>query len=245
MGGCRDADGGAGGVTAALTAPCSHHGLLLQLGLRRRLDREHRHLRALQLPHRPRQQAPGECVGGRAAKNPPPRVTWGCGGVALMGPPIPAQQLIRNGSEVRDPLVSYEATSPPCSPLQGKGWPGRGGGVAAGAPITASTLPLFPQTSWWWPCTTTSPPTTGTWGCRRARSCASWKSERAPRGSPCPHVPPPVSAPVLLVVPAAGGDTQVAVSLQERGVVEGTVAHHGPGGFDPLQLRGHGEQPGA
>uniref|UniRef100_G3X8M0 Tyrosine-protein kinase n=1 Tax=Meleagris gallopavo TaxID=9103 RepID=G3X8M0_MELGA len=30
------------------------------------------------------------------------------------------QQLIRNGSEVRDPLVSYEATSPPCSPLQDK-----------------------------------------------------------------------------------------------------------------------------
>ncbi|XP_062450257.1 tyrosine-protein kinase Lck isoform X3 [Rhea pennata] len=28
------------------------------------------------------------------------------------------QRLIRNGSEVRDPLVSYEATSPPCSPLQ-------------------------------------------------------------------------------------------------------------------------------
>ncbi|OXB77801.1 UNVERIFIED_CONTAM: hypothetical protein H355_000556, partial [Colinus virginianus] len=29
------------------------------------------------------------------------------------------QPLIRNGSEVRDPLVSYESTSPPCSPLQG------------------------------------------------------------------------------------------------------------------------------
>ncbi|POI25795.1 hypothetical protein CIB84_010455, partial [Bambusicola thoracicus] len=29
------------------------------------------------------------------------------------------QQLMRNGSEVRDPLVSYEAMSPPCSPLQG------------------------------------------------------------------------------------------------------------------------------
>ncbi|XP_049676799.1 tyrosine-protein kinase Lck isoform X2 [Accipiter gentilis] len=30
------------------------------------------------------------------------------------------QRLIRNGSEVHDPLVSYEATSPPCSPLQDK-----------------------------------------------------------------------------------------------------------------------------
>ncbi|NXJ16801.1 LCK kinase, partial [Odontophorus gujanensis] len=36
------------------------------------------------------------------------------------------QPLIRNGSEVRDPLVSYEATSPPCSPLQGTAQP-RGG----------------------------------------------------------------------------------------------------------------------
>ncbi|OPJ71726.1 tyrosine-protein kinase Lck [Patagioenas fasciata monilis] len=30
------------------------------------------------------------------------------------------QKLIRNNSEVQDPLVSYEATSPPCSPLQDK-----------------------------------------------------------------------------------------------------------------------------
>ncbi|NXE04355.1 LCK kinase, partial [Lophotis ruficrista] len=30
------------------------------------------------------------------------------------------QRLIRNGSEVQDPLVSPEATSPPCSPLQDK-----------------------------------------------------------------------------------------------------------------------------
>ncbi|XP_008947914.1 PREDICTED: proto-oncogene tyrosine-protein kinase LCK-like, partial [Merops nubicus] len=30
------------------------------------------------------------------------------------------QRLIRNGSEVQDPLVSYAATSPPCSPLQDK-----------------------------------------------------------------------------------------------------------------------------
>ncbi|XP_074419050.1 tyrosine-protein kinase Lck isoform X2 [Larus michahellis] len=30
------------------------------------------------------------------------------------------QRLIRNGSEVQDPLVSYEATTPPCSPLQDK-----------------------------------------------------------------------------------------------------------------------------
>ncbi|XP_057259392.1 tyrosine-protein kinase Lck isoform X3 [Pezoporus wallicus] len=30
------------------------------------------------------------------------------------------QRLIRNGSEVQDPLVSYKATSPPCSPLQDK-----------------------------------------------------------------------------------------------------------------------------
>ncbi|XP_075578215.1 tyrosine-protein kinase Lck isoform X4 [Pelecanus crispus] len=30
------------------------------------------------------------------------------------------QRLIRNGSEVQDPLVTYEATSPPCSPLQDK-----------------------------------------------------------------------------------------------------------------------------
>ncbi|NXI90216.1 LCK kinase, partial [Psophia crepitans] len=30
------------------------------------------------------------------------------------------QRLIRNGSEVQDPLVSYEATSPPCSPMQDK-----------------------------------------------------------------------------------------------------------------------------
>ncbi|XP_052554864.1 tyrosine-protein kinase Lck isoform X2 [Tympanuchus pallidicinctus] len=34
--------------------------------------------------------------------------------------PDSKRQLIRNGSEVRDPLVSYEATSPPCSPLQDK-----------------------------------------------------------------------------------------------------------------------------
>ncbi|XP_057896264.1 tyrosine-protein kinase Lck isoform X4 [Melospiza georgiana] len=30
------------------------------------------------------------------------------------------QRLIRNGSEVRDPLVSYESSSPPCSPMQDK-----------------------------------------------------------------------------------------------------------------------------
>ncbi|NXG67591.1 LCK kinase, partial [Hemiprocne comata] len=30
------------------------------------------------------------------------------------------QRLIRNSSDVQDPLVNYEATSPPCSPLQGK-----------------------------------------------------------------------------------------------------------------------------
>ncbi|NWS16223.1 LCK kinase, partial [Pachyramphus minor] len=30
------------------------------------------------------------------------------------------QRLIRNGSEVQDPLVSYESTSPPCSPMQDK-----------------------------------------------------------------------------------------------------------------------------
>ncbi|NXR10048.1 LCK kinase, partial [Semnornis frantzii] len=30
------------------------------------------------------------------------------------------QRLIHNGSKVRDPLVSYEATTPPCSPLQEK-----------------------------------------------------------------------------------------------------------------------------
>uniref|UniRef100_A0A8V0Z0R8 Tyrosine-protein kinase n=1 Tax=Gallus gallus TaxID=9031 RepID=A0A8V0Z0R8_CHICK len=41
-------------------------------------------------------------------------------------PPAPSQQLIRNVSEVRDPLVSYEAMSPPCSPLQGTARP-RGG----------------------------------------------------------------------------------------------------------------------
>uniref|UniRef100_A0A803YAY7 Tyrosine-protein kinase n=1 Tax=Meleagris gallopavo TaxID=9103 RepID=A0A803YAY7_MELGA len=40
--------------------------------------------------------------------------------------PDSKRQLIRNGSEVRDPLVSYEATSPPCSPLQGTARP-RGG----------------------------------------------------------------------------------------------------------------------
>lgn len=49
-------------------------------------------------------------------------------------------------------------------------------------------------------------------------------------------------------VPRPGGLVQGAhrtVSSQERRVVEGAVAHHGPGGFDPPQLRGHGEQPGA
>ncbi|KAM6399513.1 tyrosine-protein kinase Lck [Rhynochetos jubatus] len=30
------------------------------------------------------------------------------------------QKLLRNGSEVQDPLVSYDTTSPPCSPLQDK-----------------------------------------------------------------------------------------------------------------------------
>ncbi|XP_064381252.1 tyrosine-protein kinase Lck isoform X2 [Dromaius novaehollandiae] len=35
-------------------------------------------------------------------------------------PASKAQRLLRNGSEVRDPLVSYEATAPPCSPLQEK-----------------------------------------------------------------------------------------------------------------------------
>lgn len=35
---------------------------------------------------------------------------------------------------MRDPLVSYEATSPPCSPLQGKGWLWRGGGGGCGCP---------------------------------------------------------------------------------------------------------------
>lgn len=37
--------------------------------------------------------------------------------------------LIRNGSEVQDPLVSYEAMSPPCSPLQGKAQPWQGAAV--------------------------------------------------------------------------------------------------------------------
>ncbi|XP_027762495.1 tyrosine-protein kinase Lck [Empidonax traillii] len=31
-----------------------------------------------------------------------------------------SQRLIRTGSEVQDPLVSYESTSPPCSPMQDK-----------------------------------------------------------------------------------------------------------------------------
>ncbi|NXA50266.1 LCK kinase, partial [Nothocercus julius] len=52
--------------------------------------------------------APG--AGGAGAGGSPP----------LMAPLVPWQRLIRNGSEVRDPLVSYEATSPPCSPLQEK-----------------------------------------------------------------------------------------------------------------------------
>ncbi|NXE73774.1 LCK kinase, partial [Cochlearius cochlearius] len=39
------------------------------------------------------------------------------------------QRLIRNCSEVQDPLVSYEGTSPPCSPLQGKVQPWQGTSV--------------------------------------------------------------------------------------------------------------------
>ncbi|XP_064381250.1 tyrosine-protein kinase Lck isoform X1 [Dromaius novaehollandiae] len=50
-------------------------------------------------------------------------------------PASKAQRLLRNGSEVRDPLVSYEATAPPCSPLQGRARPRRGGGAAAGPPL--------------------------------------------------------------------------------------------------------------
>lgn len=52
--------------------------------------------------------------------------TRGCGDCTHGTPPTPSQQLIRNVSEVRDPLVSYEAMSPPCSPLQGTARP-RGG----------------------------------------------------------------------------------------------------------------------
>lgn len=47
----------------------------------------------------------------------------------LTGLLVPPQRLIRNGSEVQDPLVSYEATSPPCSPLQGKVRPQWGAAV--------------------------------------------------------------------------------------------------------------------
>uniref|UniRef100_K7G4Q7 Tyrosine-protein kinase n=1 Tax=Pelodiscus sinensis TaxID=13735 RepID=K7G4Q7_PELSI len=35
-------------------------------------------------------------------------------------PATKAQTLLRNGSEVRDPLVSYESPTPPCSPMQDK-----------------------------------------------------------------------------------------------------------------------------
>ncbi|NWQ60748.1 LCK kinase, partial [Neopipo cinnamomea] len=35
-------------------------------------------------------------------------------------PDSKSQRLIRNGSEVQDPLVSYESPSPPCSPVQDK-----------------------------------------------------------------------------------------------------------------------------
>ncbi|NWT31402.1 LCK kinase, partial [Cardinalis cardinalis] len=35
-------------------------------------------------------------------------------------PDSKGQRPIRNGSEVRDPLVSYESSSPPCSPMQDK-----------------------------------------------------------------------------------------------------------------------------
>lgn len=182
-------------MTAALTAPCSHHGLLLQLGLRRRLDREHRHLRALQLPHRPRQQAPGECVGGRAAKNPPPRVTWGCGGVALMGPPIPAQQLIRNGSEVRDPLVSYEATSPPCSPLQGKGWPGRGvGGGLWVPPSPPPPCPCSPRQAGGGPVRLRAHPRRGP-GAAEGREAARPGRVSEHQGGPLVPMSPPQSVP--------------------------------------------------
>lgn len=47
--------------------------------------------------------------------------------------------------------------------------------------LLTATLPLLllsPQRSWWWPCTTMSPSTTGTWGCGRGRSCECWKSEQ-------------------------------------------------------------------
>uniref|UniRef100_A0A7M4E1C7 Tyrosine-protein kinase n=1 Tax=Crocodylus porosus TaxID=8502 RepID=A0A7M4E1C7_CROPO len=35
-------------------------------------------------------------------------------------PATKSQRLIRNGSEMRDPLVSYQTGTPPCSPFQGK-----------------------------------------------------------------------------------------------------------------------------
>lgn len=52
------------------------------------------------------------------------------------------QKLIRNNSEVQDPLVSYEATSPPCSPLQGEVRPRRG--VAVDTPPVGHSHPVAP-----------------------------------------------------------------------------------------------------
>ncbi|XP_072211278.1 tyrosine-protein kinase Lck isoform X4 [Excalfactoria chinensis] len=61
----------------------------------------------------------------------------GTRGLHSWDPPAPSQQLIRNGSEVRDPLVSYEAMSPPCSPLQG---------TARGGPLGVPHGHLHPNT---------------------------------------------------------------------------------------------------
>ncbi|NXY39785.1 LCK kinase, partial [Pomatorhinus ruficollis] len=53
------------------------------------------------------------------------------------------QGLIRNGSEVRDPLVTYEPSSPPCSPMQGEARLWLRGGCDAPKMVTATPVPSF------------------------------------------------------------------------------------------------------
>lgn len=59
------------------------------------------------------------------------------------GVPVPWQGLIRNGSEVRDPLVTYESSSPPCSPMQGEARLWLWGGCDTPKLVTATPVPLF------------------------------------------------------------------------------------------------------
>nr|XP_025037691.1 tyrosine-protein kinase Lck [Pelodiscus sinensis] len=133
-------------------------------------------------------------------------------------PATKAQTLLRNGSEVRDPLVSYESPTPPCSPMQDKlvvalydYEPTHDGDLGL---QKGETLRLLEESGEWW----------------RAQSLTTGQEGYIPYN-------------FVARVNSLGAFPRVW--FQERRVVEGPVAHHRPGRLHSLQLRRQGEQPGA